>query len=53
MLSKNFLDVLACPKCKYGVKYNKGKNILVCLNNSCSSKYEIDSDIPLMVTKYR
>ena len=45
MLSKELLDVLACPKCKGPVKYTS--NTLVC--NKCRLRFSITDDIPNML----
>ncbi len=48
MLSKELLDILACPKCKQEVAYDKGKHILVCAK--CRVRYRIlKGDIPDML----
>ena len=47
MLQKKLLDVLACPKCKGDLKYEKTKNRLVC--NKCRLGYRIEDNIPIML----
>lgn len=47
MLSKELLAVLACPKCKGPVKYDKNK--LIC--NRCRLKFKIIDDIPDMLVE--
>ena len=48
MLKKELLDVLACPKCKGEIKYDKKKNKLIC--NKCRLRYKIlKGDIPDML----
>lgn len=47
MLDKKLLDILACPKCKKDVVYDKNKNVLLC--NSCRLRYKILRDIPDML----
>ena len=49
MLDKELLDVLACPKCKIGVKYLEKKDIIVCEN--CKVYYVIKDDIPVMLSE--
>jgi uncharacterized protein YbaR (Trm112 family) len=44
MISKELLDILACPKCKEAVAYDKKKHVLVCAK--CKLRYRIDKDIP-------
>lgn len=47
MLSKQLLDVLACPKCKQDVDYDK-RGWLLC--SKCRLKYKIlKGDIPDML----
>ena len=47
MISKELLDILACPKCKGPVKLTEEENGLVC--KSCRLLYEIRDDIPVML----
>jgi uncharacterized protein YbaR (Trm112 family) len=47
MLSKELLDILACPKCKGDLEYDKNKNRLVC--NKCRLRFSITDDIPDML----
>ncbi len=47
MISKELLDILACPKCKGPVELTEEKNGLVC--KSCRLLYEIRDDIPVML----
>ena len=48
MLSKQLLDVLACPKCKDPVTYDNHQNKLIC--NKCRLKFKIlKGDIPDML----
>ena len=46
-ISKELLDILACPKCKKPVTLNKEENGLVCA--ACKLVYEIRDDIPIML----
>ncbi len=47
-LKKELLDILACPKCKGDVDYNKKANRLIC--KKCRLKYKIlEGDIPDML----
>jgi uncharacterized protein YbaR (Trm112 family) len=47
-VKKELLDILACPKCKGNVKYDKKKNKITC--NKCRLKYGIiEGDIPNML----
>ena len=47
MISKELLDILACPKCKGEVKLTKEEDGLIC--ESCKLLYEIRDDIPVML----
>ena len=47
MLSKDLLDILACPKCKGDLDYDPKKEALTC--NSCRLKYLVKDDIPVML----
>ena len=47
MVSKELLDILACPKCKGQVQLNDKEDGLVCV--SCRLLYEIRDDIPIML----
>ena len=47
MISKELLEILACPKCKGPVTLTERNNGLVC--NSCRLLYEIRDDIPVML----
>ncbi|MDH3390431.1 MAG: Trm112 family protein [Desulfobacterales bacterium] len=47
MISKELLDILACPKCKGPVELTEEKDGLVC--TSCRLLYEIRDDIPVML----
>jgi len=47
MLSKDLLDILACPKCKGDLDYDDDKDVLLC--NSCRLKYLVKDDIPVML----
>jgi len=47
MISKELLDILACPKCKGKVVLNETKTGLIC--HTCKLLYEIREDIPVML----
>lgn len=47
-LNKELYDILACPKCKNSVVYNKEKTSLAC--KKCKKVYEIKEGIPIMLT---
>ena len=46
-VSKELLDILACPKCKGEVRLNDEKDGLLCLQ--CKLLYPIKDDIPVML----
>jgi uncharacterized protein YbaR (Trm112 family) len=46
-LSKDLLDILACPKCKGDIYLNDNGDGLICDN--CKLFYEIKDDIPIML----
>jgi uncharacterized protein len=46
-LSKELLDILACPKCKGEIYLNDKGDGLICKN--CRLMYEIKDDIPVML----
>jgi len=46
-ISKELLDILACPKCKGDIYLNEQGDGLVC--NTCKLLYEIRDDIPIML----
>jgi len=47
MLNKKLLEILACPKCKGDLEYDKDENKLICDN--CRLRYRIEDDIPIML----
>ena len=46
-ISKELLDILACPKCKGEVRITDKQDGLVC--NACKLMYPIKDDIPVML----
>ena len=46
-ISKELLDILACPKCKGDIYLNEKENGLIC--DACKLMYEIKDDIPIML----
>ncbi len=46
-LSKELLDILACPQCKGEVKLTDAGDGLVCQH--CKLLYRIEDDIPIML----
>lgn len=47
VISKELLDILACPKCKGDIHLNETGDGLICEN--CKLLYEIKDDIPIML----
>jgi len=47
MISKELLDILACPKCKGPVELSDKEDGLTCM--SCKLFYKIRNDIPVML----
>ncbi|MBO8130845.1 MAG: Trm112 family protein [Candidatus Marinimicrobia bacterium] len=47
MISKELLEILACPKCKGDLIYDQENDKLIC--ESCRLKYPIKDDIPIML----
>jgi uncharacterized protein YbaR (Trm112 family) len=46
-ISKDLLDILACPKCKGDIHLNQTEDGLIC--ESCRLMYPIKDDIPVML----
>jgi uncharacterized protein len=46
-ISKELLEILACPQCKGEVKLNDKGDGLIC--HQCQLIYEIRDDIPIML----
>jgi uncharacterized protein len=46
-ISKDLLDILACPKCKGDIHLNDKGDGLVC--DACRLMYQIKDDIPVML----
>jgi len=46
-ISKELLDILACPKCKGEIHLNEDGTGLIC--EACRLVYEIRDDIPIML----
>ncbi|HDR14728.1 MAG TPA: Trm112 family protein [Desulfobacteraceae bacterium] len=46
-ITKELLDILACPKCKGDIHLNEKGDGLVC--ERCRLLYEIRDDIPVML----
>jgi uncharacterized protein YbaR (Trm112 family) len=46
-ISKDLLDILACPKCKGDIHLNSSDDGLIC--DACRLMYPIKDDIPIML----
>jgi len=46
-ISKELLEILACPKCKGDIYLNSTSDWLIC--DRCRLMYEIRDDIPIML----
>lgn len=46
-ISKELLDILACPKCKGDIYLNESQSGLIC--DQCKLIYEIRDGIPIML----
>jgi uncharacterized protein len=46
-ISKELLEILACPKCKGDIRLNEKGDCLIC--DQCRLVYEIKDDIPIML----
>jgi uncharacterized protein YbaR (Trm112 family) len=46
-ISKQLLEILACPKCKGDIELNEKQTGLIC--HRCRLVYEIKDDIPIML----
>ena len=46
-ISKELLDILACPQCKGDIYLNETGDGLIC--DRCKLLYEIKDDIPIML----
>jgi uncharacterized protein len=46
-ISKDLLDILACPKCKGELHLTDAQDGLIC--DACKLRYPIKEDIPIML----
>ncbi|MGD0275014.1 MAG: Trm112 family protein [Syntrophales bacterium] len=46
-ISKELLDILACPKCKSNIRLSETEDGLIC--DTCRLLYEIREGIPVML----
>lgn len=47
MVTKELLDILACPVCKGDIQYDEPNQKLICL--ACGRKYPVREGIPVML----
>lgn len=47
MLDDRLLEILACPKCKGDLEYDRQNEKLIC--HKCKLAYRIEDDIPIML----
>ncbi|MCX5801079.1 MAG: Trm112 family protein [Candidatus Eisenbacteria bacterium] len=47
MLSEELLRILACPKCKGDLEYDRTNDKLIC--HACRLRYNIKDNIPIML----
>lgn len=47
MLSKELLDILACPQCKGDLEYDEENQVLIC--HESRLKFPIKDGIPIML----
>ena len=47
MLDDELLNILACPKCKGDLDYDRDNEVLIC--PQCRLKYQVKDDIPVML----
>ncbi len=48
-LSKELLELLACPVCKTALKQDTAKNTLLCVK--CKAVYPVENGIPILLPK--
>ncbi len=46
-VSKELMDILACPKCKGVVELEEDGNGIIC--GACRIRYRVEDDIPIML----
>jgi len=47
MIDEELLKILACPKCKGDLIYDKEKNVFICKN--CQVFYPVEDQIPVLL----
>jgi uncharacterized protein len=50
-ISKELLEVLACPACKSDVIYDETKRQIICVNSQCNKRYPVKDGIPIMMVE--
>ncbi len=48
-LDERLLEILACPKCKGDLEYNREDSLLIC--PKCKLAYPVRDDIPILIEK--
>jgi len=46
-LSRQLLEILACPKCKGEIAFDESQNLIVC--HACEIAFPVRDDIPVML----
>ena len=46
-ISRELLEILACPQCKGELEYREAEQALLC--QACRLRYRIEDDIPVML----
>ncbi len=46
-ITRELLEIIACPKCRGELKLSEDGNFLICEN--CKIKYPIEDDIPILL----
>jgi len=46
-ISKELLEILACPLCKGDLKWEEGLSVLIC--EKCGVFYQVVDDIPILL----
>lgn len=49
MLDPKLLEILACPVCKTGIRYDEAAQKIICLQ--CGRKYPVRDSIPVMLAE--
>jgi len=46
-INRELLEILACPLCKGGLKWEEGLSVLIC--ERCGVFYQVVDDIPILL----